>query len=79
MAEGCLSKVSIKCGTVTAIYGHPYVCQGKRLGEKALKVIGTCWIDELAEDDKVLPQDTSGRGLSTSKTYYLGESPLKFG
>lgn len=53
---------------------------GQMIGRKnALKVIGTCWIDKLAEEDKVLPQDTSGRGLSTSKTYYLGESPLKFG
>lgn len=35
------------------------------------------WIDRLARDDKVLPQDQSG--MSTSKTYDLGENPLKFG
>lgn len=35
------------------------------------------WIDRLAREDKVLPQDKSG--MSTSKTYDLGENPLKFG
>lgn len=35
------------------------------------------WIDRLAREDKVLPQDESR--MSTSKTYDLGENALKFG
>lgn len=37
------------------------------------------WIYRLAREDKLLPKDESVHGMSTSKTYDLGENPLKFG
>lgn len=37
------------------------------------------WINRLAKEDKELPKDESVHGMSTSKTYDLGDNPLKFG